>query len=310
MEYNLLEKTEVWVTGLTLQAVNLTELAAAAAQALSLETSEVMVVDVRQDLVTFDVLRKTVRAEDVAGKKAQLLQAIAAVPGVELTPKTAVHSDGVLGVIALEPGEAAEVLERTRQMTESILAAVARRAIVFASGFEVSRGLIEDTNSPFIKTELEAHGFRVALGPVLEDDLRDVAFNLRDAVNQGYGLVITTGGVGAESKDATVEGLLQVAPEAATPWLVMYEKGQGRHVKEGVRIAVGRVGPTTLVALPGPNDEVRTALPVILKHFENRGPDPRLLAEEIAQALRQRLAEKMRQGKIHPDHRHNPEGKP
>jgi molybdenum cofactor synthesis domain-containing protein len=310
MEYNLLEKTEVWVTGLGLQAVNLTELARAAAQALGLEASEVMVVDVRQDLVTFDILRQTVRAEAVAGKKAQLLQAIAAVPGVTLTEKTAVHSDGVLGVIALEPDEAAEVLERTHQMTESILRAVARRAIVFASGFEVSHGLIEDTNSPYLKSELEAHGFRAALGPVLEDDLRDVAFNFRDAVNQGYGLVISTGGVGAESKDATVEGLLQVAPNAATPWLVMYEKGQGRHVKEGVRIAVGRVGPTTLIALPGPNDEVRIALPVILQHCENGSPEPQRLAEDIAQALRRRLAEKMGQGKIHPDHRHNPEGKP
>jgi molybdenum cofactor synthesis domain-containing protein len=309
MEYNLLEKTEVWVTGLGLQAVNLTELARAAARALGLETSEVMVVDVRQDLVTFDILRKTVQAEAVAGKKARLLEAIAAVPGVTLTEQTAVHSDGVLGVIALEPDEAAEVLERTRRMTESILAAVARRAIVFASGFEVSHGLIEDTNSPFIKSELEAHGFRVALGPVLEDNLRDVAFNLRDAVNQGYGLAITTGGVGAESKDATVEGLLQVAPDAATPWLVMYEKGQGRHVKEGVRIAVGRVGPTTLVALPGPNDEVQAALPVILRHFADRSPDPQLLADEIAQALRGRLAEKMGRDPSQAQQHHNPEGR-
>jgi len=114
--------------------------------------------------------------------------------------------------------------------------------------------------------------------------------------------------VGAESKDATVEGLLQVAPDAATPWLVMYEKGQGRHVKEGVRIAVGRVGPTTLVALPGPNDEVRLALPVILTHFEDPSPDPQRLADEIAQALRHRLAEKMGQHQSHPDHHQTSEG--
>jgi hypothetical protein len=36
MEYNLLEKTELWITGIRLHRVNLTELAARAAQVLGL----------------------------------------------------------------------------------------------------------------------------------------------------------------------------------------------------------------------------------------------------------------------------------
>jgi hypothetical protein len=39
-----------------------------------------------------------------------------------------------------------DVLNRTREMTESILSAVAR-AIVYSTGFEVRRGMIEDTTA-------------------------------------------------------------------------------------------------------------------------------------------------------------------
>jgi molybdenum cofactor synthesis domain-containing protein len=293
VEYSLLEKTEVWVTNLGLHGVNLTDLASAAAAALGLERAEVLVVDVRDELVTFDILRKSVRAEDVAGKKDVLLQALAAVPGVTITGQTAIHSDGVLGVIALEPEEASEVLERTRQMTAEIRQTIARRAIVYSSGFEVLNGLIADTNGPYIQATLEQAGFHVSIGPILEDAEDAVAFALRDAINRGFGLGITTGGVGAEDKDHTVEGLLQVDPEAATAWLVKYEKGQGRHVKNGVRIAVGQVGPTTLVTLPGPNDEVRAALPILLRRWSQGPVDKHLLAEEIAAELRQILAAKM-----------------
>ena len=48
-----------------------------------------------------------------------------------------------------------EVLDRTAEITSSILSAVARRAIVYSSGFELHQGLIQDTNSPFIRSTLE-----------------------------------------------------------------------------------------------------------------------------------------------------------
>lgn len=292
MEYNLLEKTEVWLTGVRLSGVNLTDLAAAAAEVLGLDPVEVLVVDVRDNLVTLDILRKTVLAEDIAGKQAALLERLSTIPGLELTPETAIHSDGVLGFIALDPAEAAGVLERTQALTGSLLASIARRAIVFSSGFEVRQGMIQDTNGPYIRETLARQGFQITVGPVLEDDELAVARALEEAISRAYGLVITTGGVGAENKDRTVEGLLRVDPGAATAWLVKYEQGQGRHEKEGVRIAVGQVGPTTLITLPGPHDEVQTALPVICRHLEQGAADKYTLADQVAAALRAKLAAK------------------
>jgi len=99
--------------------------------------------------------------------------------------------------------------------------------------------------------------------------------------------------VGAEAKDRTIEGLLQVDAGAATAWVVRYEAGRGRHEKAGVRVAVGRVGPGVVVCLPGPHAEVRAALPVLLLALE-RGHSTAELAEAIAARLRALLRDETR----------------
>ena len=55
MSMNLLEKTELWINHITLNDVNLTELADTVAGVLGLPKGEVMVVDVRPQHITFDV---------------------------------------------------------------------------------------------------------------------------------------------------------------------------------------------------------------------------------------------------------------
>jgi molybdenum cofactor synthesis domain-containing protein len=188
-------------------------------------------------------------------------------------------------------------------MTDTIRSAVARRAVVYSTGFEVRSGLIEDTNGPYLKASLEQRGFKVTIGPILEDDKFAIARAFNNAVNRGYGLAITTGGVGAERKDCSVEGLLEIDAAAAMAWLVKYQQGQGRHEKEGVRIAVGQLGLTTMITLPGPHDEVQTALPVICRHVEQGPVDKVRLAEEIAAVLRRVLVQKMQPHS--PPHNHN-----
>jgi len=85
-----------------------------------------------------------------------------------------------------------------------------------------------------------------------------IASALRRAVNEGFGLVITTWGGWCEDKDRTIEGLLELDPTAATPYIIRYEKGKGRHEKDGVRIGVGYVKPSFIIALP---DRTRRSRP-------------------------------------------------
>lgn len=290
MEWDLLEKTTFWIDDIDLSRADLGQVAAVAAAALELPEKEVMVVDVRPGLVAFDILRRKVKAEAVAGKEREILQGLAGLPGVTLGPEAAVHSEGVLGLIALEPEEAARVLEESATLAGEISRAVARRAIVFASGSEVIAGKIKDTNSPYILAALARAGYQARFGGILADDVVAAANRLEGALEEGYGLIITTGGVGAEDKDFSVEAILRLDPEASTPWILKFKPDYHRHHKEGVRIAVGQVGPARLVALPGPHEEARLGCDRLLAGLEQGlagGP----LAEYIAEALRERWRE-------------------
>jgi molybdenum cofactor synthesis domain-containing protein len=180
-------------------------------------------------------------------------------------------------------------------MVAEVLQRVARRAVVFASGPEVRDGKIRDTNSPFLLEALAVAGFKADAGGILEDDAVAVAASLEGVLARGYGLVITTGGVGAEEKDHNIEAILRLDPRAHTPWILRFERDMKRHHKDGVRIAVGRVGPTMLVALPGPNDEVRLATGVLLSALSAGRPDHEI-AEALAIALRDRWHSRMHPG--------------
>ena len=82
---------------------------------------------------------------------------------------------------------------------------------------------------------------------------------------------------------------IYVSGNAATPYIVHYTPGWGRHQKDGVRIAVGSLEWTRFVALPGPNDEVRLTGPILAQGLSENWAKI-LLAEEIARPLRVKLA--------------------
>ncbi|MCR4398911.1 MAG: molybdopterin-binding protein [Firmicutes bacterium] len=274
----------MWIRGVNLHGADLGDLASAVAGALGLDRREVIVVDVRDDHVVVDVLRRTVAAERVIAREERLLRAMAAVPGVSLSPTAFVHSEGVLGLISVSEEQGRDLLERSALMAEQVRAKVARRAMVFASGPEVSSGMIKDTNTPYIVDALGRRGFVASAGGVLQDDDAAIAARFVEAAESGYGLIVSTGGVGAEDKDRTIEGLLRVDRLAATPWVVKYRKGTGRHVKEGVRIGVGSCGASTIAVLPGPNDEVRECLDELIACLES-GEGKERTARRVAARL-------------------------
>lgn len=155
MGLNLLEKTELWVNEITLDNTNLTDLANAVTRVLGLSEGEVLVVDVRPRHITLDVLATDIPQENIIGKEQAILDAVAALPGVTLYPETYIHSNGILGQICAGVEDQEAMLERVAKMTEELRKNVSRRAIVFPTGFELQQGLIEDTNTPYLKEMLE-----------------------------------------------------------------------------------------------------------------------------------------------------------
>jgi molybdenum cofactor synthesis domain-containing protein len=191
-----------------------------------------------------------------------------------------IGDDAELGVAALD---------RAQAMAAEIDRVIAGRAIVFSTGPEVASGQIEDTNKPWILSRLTEAGYSVTAGENLPDDTTLIAAALREAAEErGFGLIVTTGGVGAEGKDGTVEALLCVDPDAATPHLFFVEQGVGRHRKPGVRIGVGSLTGALIVCLPGPHLEAIEGTRSLVTALGTTR-EPAGIASAIAATLRRRL---------------------
>lgn len=287
IEWDLLEKTTFWIEDATLYGADLGQVSAAAAKALGLQPEEVIVVDVRDSYIAFDILRRKVNAELVVGQEKKILESIKLIDNVKIGENAGVHSEGILGLISINPQEAELILDKAKKMTKEIVQNVNRRAIVFASGVEVKNGSVKDTNSPYIVAMLQDAGFTARFGGILEDDEIKAANDIMKAVDQGFGLIITTGGVGAENKDFSVEAVRRLDKEAYTPWILKFNIDNLRHHKDKVCIAVGRVGLSKIVALPGPHEEAKLGCIRILEGL-HMGLDEAKLAEYIADGLRSR----------------------
>jgi molybdenum cofactor synthesis domain-containing protein len=288
-EWSLLEKTELGITGISLDQANLSEVAKTVARTLSLPPEDVYVIDARERLLTLDILRTTVDPYSLVGRERELLTALAQLPGVRVGEGAAVRAEGMLGWIATDAQAGREALDRSRDMAAEIERAIASRALVFSTGNEVVSGNIEDTNKPWIVERLRQANFRPTPGPNLPDDTDLIAASFREAAEElGFGLIISTGGVGAETKDGTVEALLRLCPDAATPYLFTVRQGHGRHAKPGVRIGLGEVAGSLVVCLPGPHPEATLGIEKLLDGLD-RGLPRDELAEHIAAALRSRL---------------------
>ena len=299
-EYDLLKKNELKFRDIALDHANLNDIAAAIADVMQLDKSEVLVTDYLDNVMTLDILRDTIYPHQVLAKKKEMLARLGQIAGVRVTEKTSVFSEGMLGWISANAEEADAAMQNSENMVVDIRERLARRAIVFSTGAELINGEIEDTNFATVSATLIAAGYTVKFGGNLRDDEQLIAGRLRRAVDEGYTIVLTTGGVGAELKDCTVEAVLTLDAEAATPYLCTFTKGVGRHVKDGVRIAVGELGDARIFSLPGPNDEVRASMPLLVQGLLER-PTKQVFAERLAANLRDTLRQKMQ----HHTHQHS-----
>jgi len=288
MEYSLLEKTELWIKPVILSEADLDGCGRAGAQALGLKNEEIMVTDAIGDTLTMDILVSTIKADQIVARKEALLRLLNEVPGVKILDETDVHSNGVLGLINLDKETGQEMLDRTRKMSAQIAECIPKRCMVCATGREVLASEIKDTNTPYLMEELEHAGYQVTRGPTLQDDAGIIGRAMRQAAEDGYGLMITTGGIGAEGKDQTLTALARMDPKARMPTILRFQKGQGRHHRDSVRIGVGTLEPTLVICLPGPHDEVRLSWPVLSEGME-KGWDKDTLAEALANVLRRKF---------------------
>lgn len=127
------------------------------------------------------------------------------------------------------------------------------RALVVTASNRASRGEWEDTSGPILVAGLQQLGFETS-GPQVVPDGEPVAEALRQAVVDGFDLVLTTGGTGHTPADLTPEMTRKVL-ERESPGLAEAVRNYG--VAAGIPTAIlsrgiaGITGSTLIVNLPG-----------------------------------------------------------
>ena len=74
-----------------------------------------------------------------------------------------------------------------------------------------SRGLYDDLGGPALKMAAADHGWTVLSGTLVPDEKRDIQRAVREQINKGCQLILTTGGTGVALRDVTPEAVREIA---------------------------------------------------------------------------------------------------
>jgi len=74
-----------------------------------------------------------------------------------------------------------------------------------------SRGQYDDLGGPALKKAAQGCGWNVLAETLVPDEKRDIQRAIRDQINQGCQLILTTGGTGVALRDVTPEAVREIA---------------------------------------------------------------------------------------------------
>lgn len=74
-----------------------------------------------------------------------------------------------------------------------------------------SKGLYDDLGGPALKKASTDYGWNVLAETLVPDEKRDIQRAIREQINKGCSLVLTTGGTGVALRDVTPEAVREIA---------------------------------------------------------------------------------------------------
>jgi len=143
------------------------------------------------------------------------------------------------------------------------------QAVVVTVSDRCSAGEREDVSGPVLAEILTGWGAQVSRA-VVADDAEAIAAAVRDAVDGGARLVLTTGGTGVTSRDVTPETVRPLL-DKELPALAQAVRDAGRSTPGALlsRCVAGIVGRSLVVTLPGSPGGVRDGARVLAEVVEH-----------------------------------------
>ncbi len=139
------------------------------------------------------------------------------------------------------------------------------RALAVTVSNRAAGGVYEDRSGPVLVSLLRSAGCAAVDGPVVVPDGEPVEAALREAVAEGYDVVVTTGGTGLTPTDRTPEMTRRVL-DSEIPGIAEAIRAAGASVLPAAilsRAVAGVAGRTLLVNLPGSAGGVRDGMAVL-----------------------------------------------
>lgn len=74
-----------------------------------------------------------------------------------------------------------------------------------------SRGEYDDLGGPALRKAAEGYGWKIVAESLVPDEKREIQRAIREQINKGCSLVLTTGGTGVALRDVTPEAVREIA---------------------------------------------------------------------------------------------------
>ena len=139
------------------------------------------------------------------------------------------------------------------------------QALVLTISDTAAAGKREDLSGPEAKGILEEAGFDVAAVEILPDERANIESRLRRASDEGYRLVVTSGGTGLSPRDVTPEATLAVI-DRQVPGIAELMRLESLKItpRAALSRAVAGIRQSTLIInLPGSVKGVRECLAAV-----------------------------------------------
>ena len=135
-------------------------------------------------------------------------------------------------------------------------------ALILTISDSASAGKREDLSGPEARRILSEAGFEVQAVEILPDERSAIESRLRSACNEGFQIIVTTGGTGLSPRDVTPEATLAVIEKIVPgiPELMRLEGAKSTPRAALSRATCGILGATLIINLPGSVKGVRECL--------------------------------------------------